>query len=92
MIVELVGPLIKTFEASKDSALSKLLIEPRWKLALKLEDYQASLPQIDEAGKNVRLILDRIVANRNFPAKLVMQSKDGGSSWQFMATESLQGF
>lgn len=92
VIVELVGPLIKTFEASKDSALSKLLIEPRWKLALKLEDYQANVPQIDDAGKNVRLTLVRIVANRNFPAKLVMQSKDGGSSWQFMANESLQGF
>jgi hypothetical protein len=92
VIVELVGPLIKTFEASKDSALSKLLLEPRWKLALKLEDYQASLPQIDEAGKNVRLTLDRVVPNRSFPAKLVMQSKDGGSSWQFMTVESLQGF
>ncbi len=92
VIVELVGPLIKTFEASKDSALSKLLIEPRWKLALKLDDYQATLPQIDNAGKNVRLTLDRIAGNRNFPAKLVMQSKDGGSSWQFMAQESLQGF
>ncbi len=92
VIVELVGPLVKTFEASKDTALSKLLLEPRWKLALKLEDYQASLPQIDDAGKNVRLTLDRIVANRNFPAKLVMQSKDGGSSWQFMTVESLQGF
>lgn len=92
VIVELVGPLIKTFEASKDSALSKLLIEPRWKLALKLDDYQASLPQIDDAAKNVRLTLDRIVANRIFPAKLVMQSKDGGSSWQFMTVESLQGF
>ncbi len=92
VIVELVGPLVKTFEASKDTALNKLLLEPRWKLALKLEDYQASLPQIDEAGKNVRLTLDRIALNRNFPAKLIMQSKDGGSSWQFMAQQSLQGF
>jgi hypothetical protein len=92
VIVELVGPLIKTFEASKDTALNKLLLEPRWKLALKLEDYQASLPQIDEEGKNARLTLDRIAANRDFPAKLVMQSKDGGSSWQFMTQESLQGF
>ena len=92
VIVELVGPLIKTFEASKDSALSKLLIKPRWKLALKLEDYRANLPEIDAAGKNVRLTLNRMVANRDFPAKLVMQSKDGGSSWQFMAVESLQGF
>jgi hypothetical protein len=92
VIVELVGPLVKTFEASKDTALNKLLLEPRWKLGLKLTDYQASLPQIDDAGKNVRLTLDRIVANRSFPAKLVMQSKDGGSSWQFMAQQSLQGF
>jgi hypothetical protein len=92
VIVELVGPLIKTFEASKDTALNKLLLEPRWKLGLKLEDYQATVPQIDDAGKNVRLTLDRIVANRSFPAKLVLQSKDGGSSWQFMANESLQGF
>jgi hypothetical protein len=92
VIVELVGPLIKTFEASKDNALNKLLLEPRWKLGLKLADYQASVPQIDDAGKNVRLTLERIVPNRNFPAKLVMQSKNGGSSWQFMANESLQGF
>jgi hypothetical protein len=92
VIVELVGPLVKTFEASKDIALSKLLLEPRWKLGLKLDDYQASVPQMDDAGKNVRLNLERIVPNRNFPAKLMLQSKDSGSSWQFMATESLQGF
>ncbi len=92
VIVELVGPLIKTFEASKDTGLSKLLLEPRWKLGLKLGDYQARLPQIDDVGKNVSLTLDRIVPNRSFPAKLVMQSKDGGSSWQFMMVESLQGF
>jgi hypothetical protein len=92
VIVELVGPLIKTFEASKDTALNKLLLEPRWKLGLKLEDYQASVPQIDDAGKNVRLTLDRIVPNRRFPTKLIMQSKDGGSSWQFMAQQSFQGF
>jgi hypothetical protein len=92
VIVELVGPLIKTFEASKDSALNKLLLEPRWKLGLKLDDYQASVPQLDDAGKNARLTLERIVPNRDFPTKLVMQSKDGGSSWQFMANESLQGF
>ncbi len=92
VIVELVGPLIKTFEASKDSALNKLLLEPRWKLGLKLADYQASVPQINDAAQNMSLTLERIVPNRDFPARLVMQSKDGGSSWQFMANESLQGF
>jgi hypothetical protein len=92
VIVELVGPLVKTFEADTNPALSKLVIEPRWKLALKIGDYHALVPQIDETGKNVRVILEQNVPNRNFPAKLVMQSKDGGSSFEFMATESLEGF
>ena len=92
VIVELVGPLVKTFEADTNLALSKLVLEPRWKLALKISDYHASVPQIDETGKKVRVILEQNLPNQSFPAKLVMQSKDGGSSFEFMATESLQGF
>ena len=92
VIVELVGPLVKTFEADTNPDLSKLLLEPRWKLGLKIADYHATLPQIDETSKNVRVILERLVPNQNFPNKLFMQSKDGGSSFQFMASESLQGF
>jgi hypothetical protein len=92
VIVELVGPLVKTFDATTDQALTKLVLEPRWKLGLKLEDYQAAVPKIDDSGKRIRIELNRKTANRAFPTTLVMQSKDGGSSFQFLASESLGGF
>ncbi len=91
-IVELVGPQIKNFDTTKNTSLSQLLLETRWKLGLKLSDYVATLPQIDDAGVNVVLVLERIIPDNRYPAKLVLKSNDGGSSFTLDRVQSLQGF
>ena len=91
-IIELVGPTVKSWNASSDKALGAVLLEPRWKLGLKLPDYQTGAAEIDEAGKVGRVTLTRAKPDPAFPLRLNFTSDNGGSTWRFDKASSLAGF
>ena len=91
-IIELVGPTVKSWNATSDRTLGAVLLEPRWKLGLKLPDYQASGAEIDEAGKVGRMTLTRVKPDPAFPQRLNFTSDNGGSTWSFDKQTSLAGF
>jgi hypothetical protein len=80
-IVEYVGPAVKRFKLENDKTFSNLALDPKYQLALKLEDYRVAAPNVDEEGQRGRLELRRIKTSTEFPEKLVFTSADGGSSW-----------
>lgn len=91
-IIELVGPTVKSWNASSDKALNAVLLEPRWKLGLKLSDYQTGAAEIDEAGKLGRVTLTRVKPDPAFPQRLNFTSDNGGNTWSFDKASSLSGF
>ncbi len=91
-VVELVGPNVHNWDASGDKGLTALILEPRWKLGLKLDDYVAGAPSINEDGKGGRVELRRIAPNPAFPERLIFTTADGGVSWTFDRAGSLRGF
>ena len=91
-IIELVGPTVKSWNAASDKALGAVLLEPRWKLGLKLPDYQTGAAEIDEAGKVGRVTLTRVKPDPAFPLRLNFTSDNGGSTWSFDKASSLRGF
>ena len=91
-IIELVGPTVKSWNASSDKTLNAVLLEPRWKLGLQLSDYRFGAAEIDEAGKVGRVSLTRVEPDPAFPSRLNFTSDNGGSSWRFDKQTSLSGF
>lgn len=91
-IIELVGPTVKSWNASSDKTLNAVLLEPRWKLGLQLSDYRVGAAEIDEAGKVGRVILTRVDPDPAFPQRLNFTSDNGGSTWAFDKQTSLAGF
>ncbi len=91
-IIELVGPTVKSWNASTDKTLNAVLLEPRWKLGLKLPDYQMSAAEIDETGKLGRVALTRVKPDPAFPQRLNFTSANGGNTWAFDKASSLTGF
>jgi hypothetical protein len=91
-VVELVGPTVRTWDATSDKDLTAIILEPRWKLGLRLEDYAASAPVIDEEGKTGRVTLNRTTPNPQFPSSFVFSTQNGGSSWVLNRVASLRGF
>ena len=91
-VVELVGPTVQTFDASSDRDLTAIVLEPRWKLGLKLEDYELSAPNIAEDGKNGSVTLQRVKSDRSFPATFLFNTQNGGATWTLDKTSSLRGF
>lgn len=91
-IIELVGPTVKSWNASNDKTLNAVLLEPRWKLGLQLSDYSAGAAEIDEAGKVGRVALTRVKPDPAFPLRLNFTSDNGGSTWTFDKQKSLSGF
>jgi hypothetical protein len=91
-IVELVGPTVRNWNAASDKDLTAIILEPRWKLGLQLEDYALGAPSIDEDGKNGRVTLQRLAPDPQFPQGFVFTTTNGGSSWVLNKAESLRGF
>ena len=91
-IIELVGPTVKSWNASSDRTLGAVLLEPRWKLGLKLPDYQMGAAEIDESGKLGRVTLTRVKPDPAFPQRLNFTSVNGGSTWALDKQKSLTGF
>ena len=91
-IIELVGPTVKSWNASSDKTLNTVLLEPRWKLGLQLSDYRFSAAELDEAGKVGRVALTRVKPDPAFPQRLNFTSDNGGSRWSFDKASSLSGF
>ena len=82
IVVELVGPNVRVFDANKNADLAALAVEPRWKLGLKLADYKAGPPAIEEAGKRGTLVLERGVPASGLPGRLVLETEDGGATYK----------
>ena len=91
-IIELVGPTVKSWNAGSDKALGAVLLEPRWKLGLRLSDYRVGAAEIDEAGKVGRVSLTRVKPDLAFPQRLNFTSDNGGGTWSFDKASSLSGF
>jgi hypothetical protein len=91
VVVELVGPYVRTYRALENQDLAKLVVDARWKLGLKLEDYAARAPVLGEDGKNGRWVLERATPTAGLPSRLVFDTTDGGATFTFNKTESLVG-
>jgi hypothetical protein len=91
-VVELVGPTVQTFDAATDKDLTAIVLEPRWKLGLKLEDYEMSAPTIAEDGKQGSVTLQRLKSDRAFPAAFIFNTVNGGATWTLDKASSLRGF
>ena len=82
IVVELVGPSVRVFDANKNPDLAALAVEPRWKLGLKLSEYKASAPMLDSEGRRGTLTLERGVPASGLPQKLVLETEDGGATYK----------
>lgn len=91
VVVELVGPYVRTYRALENAELAKLVVDPRWKLGLKLEDYASRAPVLGEDGLRGRWVLERATPTAGLPSRLVFDTTDGGTTWVFNQTESLAG-
>jgi hypothetical protein len=91
VVVELVGPYVRRYNAAQNPDIVKLVADPRWKLQLKLADYAAKAPVLGEDGKNGRLVFERTSLAAGLPARLVFNTSDGGASYTFNQAESLAG-
>jgi hypothetical protein len=91
VVVELVGPEVRTYRALQNPDLAKLVVDARWKLGLKLEDYTARAPVLGEDGKVGRWTLERTTPTSGLPSRLVFDTTDGGVMYAFNQTESLTG-
>jgi hypothetical protein len=91
-VVELVGPTVKNWNAATDRDLAAIILEPRWKLGLRVTDYVAGAPQISEDGSSGRVELRRTNTDTAFPARFVFTTTNGGASWTLDKASSLAGF
>jgi hypothetical protein len=91
VVVELVGPEVRPYRALQNPDLAKLVVDVRWKLGLKLEDYAARAPVLGEDGKVGRWTLERTTPTAGLPSRLVFDTTDGGVTYAFNQTESLAG-
>ena len=90
-VVDLVGPSIKNFNANNNPDIASLVVEPRWKLQFKLDAYGARAPEIAEDGKKGKLILETLTPQPGYPAKLVLDTSDGGQTYKLNRSETLAG-
>jgi hypothetical protein len=90
-VVELVGPQIRNFNANNNPDIASLVVEPRWKLQFKLDAYAARAPEIAEDGKKGRLILEPAAAQPGYPAKIVLETADGGQTYKLNRPETMAG-
>ncbi len=82
-VLELVGPNVREYDAQNQPDLVKLTLEPRWKLGLKISDYTANAPVINETGKIGKLVLQRKSPSAGMPQQFVLNTQDGGASYSF---------
>ena len=91
VVVELVGPEVRRYRALENADLAKLVVDARWKLGLKLEDYASRAPVLGEDGKNGRWVLERVAATAGLPSRLVFDTADGGLTYALNRKETLSG-
>lgn len=89
-VVELVGPVVRRWQATQDRGLTQLAVEPRWNLRLRAEDYAARAPEIAE-DRTGRLVLERTEPAADLPARLVFTTENAGSSWILDRAATLTG-
>jgi hypothetical protein len=90
-VVELVGPQIRNFNANNNPDIASLVVEPRWKLQFKLDAYAARAPEIAEDGKKGKLILEPATPQSGYPAKLVLETSDGGQTYKLNRAQTMAG-
>jgi hypothetical protein len=89
-VVNLVGPQIRNFNANNNPDIASLVVEPRWKLQFKLDAYAARAPEIAENGKG-KLILEPAAPQPGYPAKIVLETSDGGQTYKLNRPETMAG-
>jgi hypothetical protein len=90
-VVELVGPKIRNFDANNNPEIASLVVEPRWKLQFKLDKYAARAPVIAEDGGRGTLILEPTTPQPGYPAKIVLETTDGGQKYSLNRTQTMAG-